>query len=222
VAGVIDWPGWCRIGRRPDDALALLETTRPRYARVVERALELAGATSGGAARRDAWPSLDGSLAVIEELAGNATTAFGAPALSPAGDDRPIDEAELDRLSAILIASWSAFDGARASAAGLELRKGPRGGGRDLAAIAEHVAEAERAYAVKLGVRAPKTAAGLHEAILGGLAARVGGEPVADPSAARARWLPRYFVRRSAWHALDHAWEIEDRAIPDDAGGHGP
>jgi hypothetical protein len=26
------------------------------------------------------------------------------------------------------------------------------------------------------------------------------------------RWLPRYFVRRVAWHALDHAWEIEDRA----------
>lgn len=25
-------------------------------------------------------------------------------------------------------------------------------------------------------------------------------------------WPPRYFVRRSAWHVLDHAWEIEDRA----------
>ena len=26
-------------------------------------------------------------------------------------------------------------------------------------------------------------------------------------------WLPRYFVRRAAWHVLDHAWEIEDRAL---------
>ncbi|HVL53102.1 MAG TPA: hypothetical protein VM344_02465 [Vitreimonas sp.] len=27
-------------------------------------------------------------------------------------------------------------------------------------------------------------------------------------------WAPRYFVRWSAWHALDHAWEIEDRSLP--------
>lgn len=27
------------------------------------------------------------------------------------------------------------------------------------------------------------------------------------------RWKPRYYVRRSAWHILDHAWEIEDRVI---------
>jgi hypothetical protein len=27
-------------------------------------------------------------------------------------------------------------------------------------------------------------------------------------------WTPRYFVRRTAWHALDHAWEIEDRLQP--------
>jgi hypothetical protein len=26
-------------------------------------------------------------------------------------------------------------------------------------------------------------------------------------------WTPRYFVRRAAWHMLDHAWEIEDRIL---------
>ena len=26
-------------------------------------------------------------------------------------------------------------------------------------------------------------------------------------------WSPRFFVRYVAWHTLDHAWEIEDRAI---------
>ena len=25
------------------------------------------------------------------------------------------------------------------------------------------------------------------------------------------RWPALFAVRRSAWHALDHAWEIEDR-----------
>jgi len=24
-------------------------------------------------------------------------------------------------------------------------------------------------------------------------------------------WTPCYYVRRVAWHTLDHAWEIEDR-----------
>jgi len=33
------------------------------------------------------------------------------------------------------------------------------------------------------------------------------GEPVKDKG-----WLPRYAARRIAWHALDHAWEIEDRS----------
>jgi hypothetical protein len=28
-----------------------------------------------------------------------------------------------------------------------------------------------------------------------------------------ARWAPRYFVRRVAWHMLDHAREIEDRVV---------
>jgi hypothetical protein len=27
-------------------------------------------------------------------------------------------------------------------------------------------------------------------------------------------WPPRYAARRIAWHALDHAWEIEDRSEP--------
>jgi len=26
-------------------------------------------------------------------------------------------------------------------------------------------------------------------------------------------WPVRYFIRRTAWHVLDHAWEIEDRLV---------
>ena len=26
------------------------------------------------------------------------------------------------------------------------------------------------------------------------------------------RWTTRYAARRIAWHALDHAWEMEDRS----------
>jgi hypothetical protein len=35
------------------------------------------------------------------------------------------------------------------------------------------------------------------------------GSPLAD-----RRWTARYAGRRIAWHALDHAWEIEDRTEP--------
>jgi hypothetical protein len=32
------------------------------------------------------------------------------------------------------------------------------------------------------------------------------GSPLAD-----RKWPARYAARRIAWHALDHAWEMEDR-----------
>ena len=51
-----------------------------------------------------------------------------------------------------------------------------------------------------------------HAAVLGALEATArDGPPPPGPRGGK-RWLPRYFVRRVAWHVLDHAWEIEDRA----------
>ena len=29
------------------------------------------------------------------------------------------------------------------------------------------------------------------------------------------KWTARYFLRRAAWHVLDHVWEIEDKSGPD-------
>jgi hypothetical protein len=34
-------------------------------------------------------------------------------------------------------------------------------------------------------------------------------------------WTPRYFVRRAAWHMLDHTWELEDRIMEVDRAGTG-
>jgi hypothetical protein len=49
------------------------------------------------------------------------------------------------------------------------------------------------------------------QAVLGALRAAARGEfPLLGPRGGR-RWTPRYFVRRDAWHVLDHVWEIEDR-----------
>jgi hypothetical protein len=84
-----------------------------------------------------------------------------------------------------------------------------------------HVLEAEEAYLHQLGRRRPKppkpdVQARLKEvraAALEALEARARGDDPPDPNAVHKRWNPRYFVRRSAWHALDHAWELEDRIL---------
>lgn len=209
-AGAVEWPGWCRSGHGEDEALAALLTYAPRYARVVEAAgLNLNASTD---------------LDVTERLTGGAGTDFGAPSVPPVADDRPLDAAALDRQSRLLVASWQAFDivWSEAAEAGVELRKGPRGGGRDLPKIEMHVLEAEDAYLTRLGGRVPRPASASiparmsanREAILAALAARARDEPIAEPSSVERRWSPRYFVRRAAWHVLDHVWEIEDRSTP--------
>ena len=197
-AGAIEWPGWCRSGRDEAAAIEALLGYGPRYARAVEsfRAPE----------------ALD-QLHLVERLRGGATTDFGAPEKATAADDLPLDDAELARQVGILDAAWIALDRIARAARGIELRKGPRGGGRDLDKILDHVSGAERGYLSTLGSRAP--AAGetgaLRDAIRATLRARARDEPIANPSGTRRRWSPRFFVRREVWHVLDHAWEIEDR-----------
>ncbi|HEY8740574.1 MAG TPA: hypothetical protein VIN56_08285 [Candidatus Dormibacteraeota bacterium] len=95
-----------------------------------------------------------------------------------------------------------------------ELQKGPRGGGRDRDKMHQHVLSAEHAYARKLGIRGvpepavgdPASVTALRERILDYIR-RVTGKQSVDEKT----WLPRYAVRRMAWHVLDHAWEMEDR-----------
>jgi len=205
----LEWPGWSRSGRDAAGAVATLAAYGSRYAAVVApAALKLT-------------PPKDASgFKITKRVKGNATTEFGAPAIGLPSDGVPLAEAELMRLERILGACWDALDRAAKNARGVELRKGPRGGGRDLDKIVEHVAGAEEVYLVALGARAPKGAgdraskvADLRLAILAALRARALGLPVAEPSRTRTLWTPRFFVRRAAWHVLDHTWEIEDRAI---------
>jgi hypothetical protein len=209
-AGALDWPGWSRRGRDEDDALRTLVAYGSRYAAAVGTAahdLEVPADTSG--------------LRVTERLQGNAGTDFGVPGVIPAADQRSLDAAELERQVALLRAAWAAFDAAAeaAAASSAVLRKGPRGGGRELDAIVSHVLGADQGYLRSLGGRhqdgggdARAEAAGLRAAIVEVLESRARGEPPPRPSRSGKLWPPRYFVRRSAWHALDHAWEIEDRA----------
>jgi hypothetical protein len=179
----LDWPGWCRRARTDQLALEELERYAPRYAAIV-----------GDTFR-------PGPLEVVGTLAGNRTTDFGAPAAIGPWDERPAAKSELERAVALLQACWRHFDGVAARSPEA-LRKGPRGGGRDRDAVAEHVREAERAYCAKVGARvAPRTPWTDQRATL---AAALAGD-------ASGAWPLSYATRRIAWHVTDHAWEIEDR-----------
>lgn len=203
-AAAIDWPGWCRSGRDEASALQALCDCGPRYARVLQH-------TRLGFQA----PPAVAAFNVVERLEGNATTNFGAPNLALAGDAQPPDPDELERWQAVLRACWRAFDAAVQAAAGKTLSKGPRGGGRDLAKIVEHARDVEAAYLSSLGGKAEpgQALAHIRQVILTTLIASARGEIPARGPRGGARWTPRYFVRRLAWHDLDHAWEIEDRAV---------
>jgi hypothetical protein len=208
-ACAVDWPGWCRSG--PNEAAALrglLDSARA-YA-VVMRSARLGFKP----------PTALGQLRVIERLTGNATTDFGAPGVIPSADRAPADEAACNRLERVIRAGWRALDAARRRAAGKALRKGPRGGGRELDGILRHVLEADRGYLNALGwpVRVPDEIEDpledLRHAILEGLRAAGRGEIAPKGPRGGTRWPVRYFVRRAAWHTIAHAWEIERRILP--------
>jgi hypothetical protein len=208
-AAALEWPGWCRSGRDEESALQALCDYGPRYARVLRNTrLKFRAPTEASA------------LAVVERLTGNATTNFGAPDMALSSDTKPIDPTEVKRWQTILKACWRSFDAAVQAATGQTLSKGPRGGGRDLTKIVEHVLDVDASYLASLGGQLkpsdedePSQAlAHVRKAILTTLSAAARGEVPARGPRGGARWTPRYFVRRLAWHELDHVWEIENRA----------
>ena len=139
-AAALDWPGWSRNGKDEAVALQTLLDYGPRYARAIASA-RLAFVV----------PESIHALTVVERLVGNVGTDFGAPNVAPSADDAPVAEAELERFQAVLQAMWGSFDATIKIAEGRALRTGPRGGGRDLDKIVEHVFEAELAYLNRLG-----------------------------------------------------------------------
>ena len=209
-ASAVDWPGWSRSGKTAELALEALAAYGLRYVRAmgrIARGLDLPADASG--------------FSVVDRVTGGSGTEFGVPSLSPGGDEAPVGEAEHKKLVGILRASWSVFDAAAQAAVGHELTVGPRGGGRDLAKMTDHVVGADWSYLQEIGekYKAPLRATeaenrdAIRELAVVTLGARIRGEPAPPSKRVRPLWTPRYYVRRSAWHALDHAWELEDRVI---------
>ncbi len=203
----VDWPGWCRGGRDGERALEAFVEAAPRYGLVAtEAGLDFPG-VPGSVSAHD--------LFSVETLEGGAGTDFGVPSAIGSLDRRPLDGAEAARQAALVAAAWIILERVVAGAPA-ELRKGPRGGGRDRDRVVEHVVGAEHAYArkmgLKLGAPSPTDAAAvgaMRRAMLEILRAPSDGSALAG-----RKWTSRYAARRIAWHVLDHAWEIEDRTEP--------
>lgn len=204
-AGALEWPGWCRRGNDEQTAIHALRDYWTRYRKAIRKS-------------STEFP-LPRDLVVVERLKGDATTDFGTPGAAPRFDAAPMDESELERLVQILEACWSAFDSTAKKAGGKTLTTGPRGGGRDIDRMRAHVLEGQHSYLVNLGGRfrpansdVGDNMKAIRKVFVETLQGRLRGEiPDAGPKGGR-RWSPRYAIRRSAWHSLDHAWEIEDRA----------
>ena len=203
-ATAVDWPGWSRSGKTEELAIEALVAYSDRYAAVAR----LAG---------EAFPdAADFDVNIVERNAGGGGTEFGVPSRVTKQDERRVTAAQADRLSRLVEAAWQTFDTV-AAAAPEELRKGPRGGGRNTSKMIGHVVEADAAYAREIGekVQPPDPAdqraiAAMRAAVLAVLREPSDGTPVAG-----RRWTPRYAAHRIAWHALDHAWEIEDKSRPE-------
>jgi hypothetical protein len=203
-ATAVDWPGWSRSGKTPELALEALADYAPRYAVVAAEAGETFQPSRGVEA-----------FEVVEEAVGGGGTEFGVPSRVTDADRRRTTAADADRLRRLVVASWTVFDRV-AAAAPAELRKGPRGGGRDRDKVIGHVIEADGAYAREIGLRLKAPDPGdraaieaMRAAVLEAIGVPSDGSPLAN-----RKWTARYAASRIAWHALDHAWEMEDRAEP--------
>jgi hypothetical protein len=198
----VDWPGWSRAGRTEAAALDAFAACASRYAAVA-------------AAAGEAVPEALGvdDVDIVERNPGDGGTDFGVPGRVTEHDRRPVAPAEADRLRRLVAAAWGVFDRVAAGAPA-ELRKGPRGGGRDRDQVIDHVHGADHAYCGVMGIRVPAPSRddpasieAMRSAVLDLLGQPSDGTPLGG-----RKWPPRYAAGRIAWHALDHAWEIEDRS----------
>jgi hypothetical protein len=215
VAFSLDWPGWSRGAKSAELALETLESYRDRYRPVA--------ALAGMAGEFDTA----GPLEVVEERVGTGSTDFWGISFSPSSTEHgPMDEAELERKLTLLRASWAFFDGvaARVSA---ELAKGPRGGGRERDEIIRHTLRVESLdFASRVGLQVADDGAALtpdgrrqyREAYVQAIRAYNAGA-IQRPMRS---WTLPFLIRHSAFHTLDHAWEMEDKDLSASTGGGSP
>jgi len=208
VAVAPDWPGLERGGKDGDLAVERLQSYIPRYAKVAKLA--------GMRAEFEAITGVD----VVERYTGVGSTDFwGISFAFSSIDGQEMSDEALKRELALMRACWKFFDDVRERVSE-ELQRGPRGGGRDRNRIVRHVAATEQDWAKKLGLPTSREVVVTDD---DGLKAFRNAYCTAirkfhsDRRAART-WPSRYLIRHTAYHTMDHAWEMEDKDLSGEAG----
>jgi len=205
VAVAADWPGLERGAKTEQAAIERLLSYAPRYATVTKLAeMEAAFAT---------MPVVD----VVEHYPGKGSTDFwGISFAFSSIDQQAIPVEELERELRLMRACWASFDQVRARVSA-EMQKGPRGGGRDRDRIVGHTFAAEQDWARMIGVLTPDGAVLTDEGLKAHREAYC--QAIRDYHAQgklagkMAKWPLRYLIRHTAYHTLDHAWEMEDKDL---------
>ena len=205
VAFSLDWPGWSRGAKSPELALETLASYRERYRPIPDLA--------GMAREFDAA----GPLEIVEDRVGTGSVDFWGISFSPSSTEQgPMGEAELDRAIALLQASWTFFDSVAARVSP-EMRKGPRGGGRDRNRIIRHTIRTESEdFAKQVGLRIGEEAALTPEGLKQHRTTYVAAMRAYNAGKIEKRmrsWTLPFLIRHSAFHTLDHAWEMEDKDL---------
>jgi hypothetical protein len=205
VAFSLDWPGWSRGAKTAELALETLESYRDRYRPIADLA--------GMSREFDAA----GPLEIVEDRVGTGSTDFWGISFSPSSTEQgPMSEAEFDRGITLLRAAWAYFD-AVAARVSPEMRKGPRGGGRDRDRIISHTIRQEsESFASGVGLRIPEGGALTPDGLRQYRKDYVEAMRAYNAGEVEKRmrsWTLPFLIRHSAFHTLDHAWEMEDKDL---------
>ena len=205
VAVAPDWPGLERGAKTEAAAIEKLQAYKPRYWQVARLA--------GLHAVFDTVQDID----VVEQYPGTGSTDFwGISFAFSSIDEQEMSRKELERELTLMQACWAFFDAVRGQVSA-EMQKGPRGGGRDRDHIVRHTFAAEQDWASGVGVLTPDGAMLTAEGLKAHRAAYC--QAIRDYHAQgklagkRAKWPLRYLIRHTAFHTLDHAWEMEDKDL---------
>jgi len=205
VAFALDWPGWSRGAKTVEVALETLESYRVRYQPVAALA-EMTGEFDAA-----------GPIEIVEDKVGTPSTDFWAISFAPSSTELdPMANDELERGITLLRACWTFFD-ALAARVSPELQKGPRGGGRDRDAIIRHVFRVESLdFAKHVGLDIPDGPILAGDALQRYREDYVAGMHAYNTGQFERRmkkWTLPFLIRHSAFHTLDHAWEMQDKDL---------
>lgn len=205
VAVAADWPGLQRGAKTEEAAIERLLSYVPRYAPVAKLArmeAEFATGTTGNATD------------VVECYPGTGSTDFWGISFAFSGiDQEAMSGEELERELTLMRACWVFFDDVRRRVSA-EMQRGPRGGGRDRDRIVRHTLFTELDFTKKVGVLTP------FEEMLTGGGLKAHREAYCNAirelhsqNKMARKWPLRYLIRHTAFHTLDHAWEMEDKDL---------